>query len=91
MEHTTSPNVNGTLETLELEPGYWRSSTTSREIKECYETDSCVGGTEEYCAVGYDGPCECECSEPLGSASVRCECMGWMRFGVESRSFRPVV
>eukprot|EP00752_Nemacystus_decipiens_P010199 g9089.t1 len=63
MEHTTSTPVNGTLETLELARGYWRSSTTSTEIRECYETDSCVGGTEEYCATGYDGPFCAVCAQ----------------------------
>lgn len=88
MEHTTSTAVNGTLETLELAPGYWRSSSTSRDIKECYETDSCAGGTEEYCATGYDGPCEY--SDALTAACVHSAVMGWMRLGVMVHSFRPV-
>lgn len=57
MDHTTSSTVDGTLESLLLAPGYWRSSGTSTEIRECYEADACVGGTNGYCGAGYDGPC----------------------------------
>ncbi|CAN0030927.1 unnamed protein product [Scytosiphon promiscuus] len=63
MEHTASPTLNGTLETLDLERGYWRSSITSRDVRECYETDACVGGTSGYCGAGYDGPFCAVCSE----------------------------
>ena len=58
MEHTASVTLDGTLETLDLAPGFWRSSNISTEIRECYEADSCVGGTKNVCADGYDGPCE---------------------------------
>lgn len=66
MEHTASLTPNGTLETLDLERGYWRSSSTSREIRECYEADSCVGGTGGYCGAGYDGPCEYSVTASIG-------------------------
>ena len=59
LEHTASIDAHGTLETLDLEPGYWRSSNTSRDIRECYETAACVGGAQGLCAPGYEGPCEC--------------------------------
>ncbi|CAN0266353.1 unnamed protein product, partial [Laminaria digitata] len=59
LEHTTSIAADGTLETLNLEPGYWRSSNSSRDIRECYEAAACVGGTQDFCASGYEGPCEC--------------------------------
>lgn len=58
LEHTTSLAADGTLETLDLEPGYWRSSNTSRDIRECYEADACIGGVQGVCASGYEGPCE---------------------------------
>ncbi|CAN0299763.1 unnamed protein product, partial [Pylaiella littoralis] len=63
IEHTTSPTRNGTLETLDLQRGYWRSSSMSIEIRECYEVDSCVGGAGDYRAVGYDGPFCAVCAE----------------------------
>ncbi|CAN0510508.1 unnamed protein product, partial [Scytosiphon promiscuus] len=37
--------ADGTLESLDLEPGYWRSSSTSKEIRECYHGPACVGGS----------------------------------------------
>ncbi|CAN0368442.1 unnamed protein product, partial [Laminaria digitata] len=55
LEHTTSFGANGTLESLTLQQGYWRNSPTSKDIRECYETSACVGGTEGYCEEGYKG------------------------------------
>ncbi|CAN0107425.1 unnamed protein product, partial [Hapterophycus canaliculatus] len=50
----------GTLETLVIEPGFFRSSTASTDIRECFHEEACVGGVvpSEYCATGYTGPCE---------------------------------
>ena len=59
IEHTTSSGANGALESLTLQQGFWRSSLTSKEILQCYESSACVGGTEEYCNDGYQGPREC--------------------------------
>lgn len=59
LENTGSISPHGTLETLDLKPGYWRSSNTSRDIRECYEAAACVGGQQGLCASGYEGPCEC--------------------------------
>ena len=56
--HTTSASADGTLESLEVEPSYWRMSNTSKDVRECFRKDACVGGTESYCAPGYTGPCE---------------------------------
>ncbi|CAN0361070.1 unnamed protein product [Scytosiphon promiscuus] len=58
LAHSTSLAPDGTLESLQMLPGYWRRSTTSRDIRECYEPAACVGGTQELCASGYEGPCE---------------------------------
>ncbi len=58
-DNTDSLTADGTLETLSLSPGYWRSSNVSKEIRECPRAESCLGGTEGLCATGYDGPCEC--------------------------------
>ncbi|GMH96172.1 hypothetical protein TL16_g13280, partial [Triparma laevis f. inornata] len=33
-----------TLATLKLEPGYWRTGTTSIDIRECPITNACIGG-----------------------------------------------
>ncbi|CAM9421055.1 unnamed protein product [Choristocarpus tenellus] len=53
-----------TLKGLPLKDGYWRATTQSLVVRECVNSDSCVGGTlvvdsDEYCASGYLGPCEC--------------------------------
>lgn len=58
LSHTTSPDADGTLQTLSLDAGYWRTSENSVEILPCYNSDACVGGVAEYCAEGYMGPCE---------------------------------
>ena len=58
LDHTTSLSRDGTLQSLELEEGFWRSSPISKDIRECYEEEACVGGTYDYCAEGYTGPCE---------------------------------
>ncbi len=51
-----------TLETLELEPGYYRTSNKSHTVLECFQEAACKGGTDAsnngYCADGYTGPCE---------------------------------
>ena len=62
LEHSTSTGgPNATLMTLEIEPGYWRASSTSREISACDNKDACKGGltgSPDYCRKGYKGPCE---------------------------------
>lgn len=58
-----SADVGGTtLETLELNPGYYRTSNRSHVVLECFRESSCLGGIDpnSYCADGYDGPCETE-------------------------------
>ena len=52
-----------TLETLEIDPGYWRSLSSSATILPCWNKDAYFGGftgEEDYCAGGYTGPCELE-------------------------------
>ena len=61
LAHTSSPSPNGTLRSLELQKGFWRSSSTSKDIRECYEEKACVGGAFDYCAIGYTGPCKYHC------------------------------
>lgn len=52
-----------TLETLKLEPGYWRTGNTSIDVRECPVAEACVGGTggtgrngTNYCRDGHEGP-----------------------------------
>lgn len=50
-----------TLETLVLDPGYWRATATSRDILECFNKLACRRGetrNPEYCLAGYEGPCK---------------------------------
>lgn len=57
LEHTSSDDPSGDLQSLKVDEGYWRESVTSREILECYEATACSGGIGHYCAGGYEGPC----------------------------------
>lgn len=61
LDHTTSLERTGTLETLDLDSGYWRATDTSSNILSCFSEDACEGGAAvgSYCATGYEGPCEC--------------------------------
>lgn len=58
LPHTASPHADGTIESLELHRGFWRSSPISKDVRECYEEKACIGGTYNYCAAGYTGPCK---------------------------------
>ncbi len=56
-----------TLAALPLRRGYWRSSRESKVVHACLHADACAGGadlvesSDDYCADGYSGPCECVC------------------------------
>lgn len=61
LEHTTASEPGVTLETLDIDEGYWRATNTSDKILGCYNMDACIGGVtgaESFCAPGYTGPCE---------------------------------
>lgn len=61
MDHSNSSGGNVTLETISIQPGYWRATVSSTDILECYNGDACLGGvsgTDDYCLEGYEGPCE---------------------------------
>lgn len=64
-----------TLETLELEPGYYRTSNKSHNVLECFQEAACKGGVDAagdgYCAEGYSGPCE-SLSVFVSFVKVRC-------------------
>ncbi|GMI11479.1 hypothetical protein TrLO_g5191 [Triparma laevis f. longispina] len=47
-----------TLKTLDLKPGYWRTSVNSTEIIPCLNSKHCMGGPNitDLCNEGYTGP-----------------------------------
>ena len=52
-----------TLAALPIRPGFWRSGQGSLVVHECVHSEACVGNTtvssaDDYCEVGYKGPCE---------------------------------
>jgi len=57
--HTDSRGGKATLETLELDKGYyWRATNTSKRILKCLNGEACPGGVTGCCSEGYEGPCE---------------------------------
>lgn len=61
MEHSNAAGGNATVESLSIDRGYWRATNTSVNIFPCYNPGACVGGVtgaEDYCHVGYRGPCK---------------------------------
>jgi hypothetical protein len=52
------PDEGAVLETVTVKRGWWRTSSSSREIRQCPQMELCVGGTdeEEICEVGHTGP-----------------------------------
>lgn len=56
----TTPAKGATVESLQLLPGYYRTSAHSRVIEQCLQPHACTGGVlpTEYCAAGYTGICE---------------------------------
>lgn len=64
MEHSLSPGGTTTVDMITINRGYWRATTSSRQVLACYNTDACLGGvtaTSGYCLGGYEGPCEYRC------------------------------
>ena len=61
-----------TLATLELERGFYRTSSESHEVLECHRKDSCIGGlnASNYCAAGYEGPCKSNNEPPFRKSPV---------------------
>ena len=58
MEGVSKRVKKATLERLPLEPGYWRTTNTSRVVMSCIVAEACVGndGAGNYCRVGHGGP-----------------------------------
>lgn len=45
------------LESAELEPGYWRTGPSSRDVRECITPEACIGGNgTDVCRDGHKGP-----------------------------------
>lgn len=61
LDHTESTGGNATIQDLEIDPGYWRATNTSKKVLKCYNSDACSGGitgASTFCSTGYEGPCE---------------------------------
>lgn len=61
LDHSSAAGGNNTIESLSIDPGYWRATNTSIYILACYNVDACVGGVtggQDYCHIGYEGPCK---------------------------------
>lgn len=59
--HSTSSGDKTTLETLSIERGHWRATSSSETVLACYHAEACLGGvtgTPDYCLEGYEGPCK---------------------------------
>eukprot|EP00903_Cladosiphon_okamuranus_P021507 g19772.t1 len=66
IDHSTSSGGTVTLQTLSIDPGYWRATASSEDILACYNADACLGGisgTIDYCLEGYEGPYCSVCSD----------------------------
>ncbi|CAM9270334.1 unnamed protein product [Chrysoparadoxa australica] len=71
--------ANVTTRNLPLNPGFWRESTASTVIRECFATDSCIGGSSvadvnEYCSTAYAGP-YCSVCEPGYAKGIAGRCL----------------
>eukprot|EP00752_Nemacystus_decipiens_P002289 g2167.t1 len=79
LDHSNSSGGNTTIETLSVEPGYWRATVVSPNVFGCYNSDACLGGltgTAAYCREGYEGPYCAICSDgyapQLGFTCSKC-------------------
>ena len=85
-----SPNTAGmTIETLDILPGFWRTSNGSTEVLSCLNEEHCKGGnnTADLCSEGYNGPLCAVCASGFaatgnGELLVCNECTGASIFTV---------
>ncbi|CAN0428572.1 unnamed protein product [Ascophyllum nodosum] len=77
LEHTTSEG--GTIEELAIDAGFWRATSDSTNILECYYAKACKGGVTGdpgYCTQGYEGAycsvCSKDYSPGLGRTCTKC-------------------
>ncbi|CAN0337700.1 unnamed protein product, partial [Ectocarpus sp. 12 AP-2014] len=80
IKHTRSEGGNTTLQTLEVNPGYWRAVDTSPHTLACYNEGACRGGltsSSEFCKEGYEGPyCSiCSTDYTMAMAFTCTKCM----------------
>ena len=79
MEGVEADEPKSTLANLPLEPGFWRTTDFSLEVKRCMVAEACVGGneTDAYCRVGHTGPycnvCEEDYSKDIDQTCQPCE------------------
>ena len=78
-----------TLETLNILPGFWRTSPNSTEVLACLNADHCQGGnkTTDFCSDGNSGPLCAVCASGYaatgsGELLVCTECTGQSIFAV---------
>lgn len=50
------PNTNMTVQNLQLQKGYWRTSGSSGNVLACPVPDACLGGSNSTCREGHEGP-----------------------------------
>jgi len=57
-DHTQCNESNTLLETLPLSAGYWRQSSTAEDIRPCFTSAACLGGSNvaQQCAPSQTGP-----------------------------------
>ncbi|CAN0056334.1 unnamed protein product, partial [Scytosiphon promiscuus] len=79
-EGSQTTTRGNTVETLEILPGFYRSSETSLDIRECFHEQACAGGeiVGEYCSEGYSGPycAVCTAGYSPGYAHTCKSCLG---------------
>ncbi|GMI45467.1 hypothetical protein TrCOL_g8538 [Triparma columacea] len=77
------PTTGTTLQSLELEPGYWRTSINDTLIRECPNPDFCIGGNvlnrtnSSLCYEGHEGPYCGACQSNYAMSQGKCvSCKG---------------
>ncbi|CAM9183884.1 unnamed protein product, partial [Ectocarpus sp. 12 AP-2014] len=79
-EGSRTTRRGATLATLEVLPGFYRSSETSTDIRECFHKKACDGGSAvgTYCSEGYIGPycAVCAAGYSPGYSRTCKSCMG---------------
>ena len=70
MEGVREDKAGMNVTTLDVKPGFWRTSPASSDVMHCLGEHHCAGGNdpENSCEYGYEGPLCAVCSD--GFASV---------------------